>query len=456
MKRLKLIIPYLFIAICFLTCEIDALPISRDSLNCGLVVLTYPTSRLPMIEMRWVNKSGSAYDPVGKEGLANLTNKMLTRGTKKRSALKLSAELEFVGAVLSDWTSYDYSCLHLRCLKKDFDLVLDVLTDILTNPEFSVKELERVKQQIIGDIKQSNDYPYNQGWKKFSELLFQNHPYTHPVSGDTQSVAKLTIRDIVDFYNQFYTIDNGFLVVAGDFDKNELLQKIEDKFTNMRKGKPDIRIPEFLSGPYRERPKGYMIHQPELNQSYIFLGFPGISETASDDDYSPLSLRIRVMNFILGGSPLTSRLGRAIREEEGLAYDIRSFFDRRLYGGLFAITTQTSDPNKAINIILREFKKMYDKGANQKELNDAKTFYIGNFPFNYDATSEKIDLLMNLELYKRGLDYPDKFNSYIQKITLNDINDLAKKYLYPNNYLLVIVTNVSKDALQIPEIEWME
>lgn len=437
-----------------------ALPIARDVLDCGMVVLSFETNRLPMIEIRWVNKSGSAYDPLGKAGLANITNKMLTRGTKTRSALKLSAELEYIGASLSDWTSYDYSVLHLRCLKKDLDLVLDILADILTNPEFALQEIERVKQQIIGEIKQSDDYPYNQGWKKFSELMFQNHPYAHPVNGDTQSIAQLTKKDIVDFYHQYYTIDNGFLVVAGDFDKTELLSKIEKRFRHMRKGRIEIEIPEVTSNPYSDKPKGYLIHRPELNQSYIFMGFPGISEIATDEisasNLVPLALQIRVMNFILGGSPLTSRLGNAIREEQGLAYDIRSFFDRRLYGGMFAITTQTSDPNTAINIILKELKRMYDNGVTSKELKDAKTFYIGNFPFTYDATSEKIDLLMNIELYQRGLDYPAKFNNYIEKITIKDINALAKKYLYPENYLLVIVTNMSKDALQIPGLEWME
>ncbi len=437
-----------------------ALPIARDVLDCGMVVLSFETNRLPMIEIRWVNKSGSAYDPFGKAGLANLTNKMLTRGTKTRSALKLSAELEYIGASLSDWTSYDYSVLHLRCLKKDFDLVLDILADILTNPEFALQEIERVKQQIIGEIKQSDDYPYNQGWKKFSELMFQNHPYAHPINGDPQSIAQLTRKDIVDFYNQYYTIDNGFLVVAGDFDKTELLSKIEEKFHRMRKGQIKTEIPEVAPGPYSDKPKGYLIHRPELNQSYIFMGFPGISEIATDEisasNLVPLALQIRVMNFILGGSPLTSRLGNAIREEQGLAYDIRSFFDRRLYGGMFAITTQTSDPNTAINIILKELKRMYDNGVTPKELKDAKTFYTGNFPFTYDATSEKIDLLMNIELYQKGLDYPTKFNNYIKKITIKDINALAKKYLYPENYLLVIVTNVSKDALQIPGLEWIE
>jgi zinc protease len=428
---------------------VNSLPISRDSLDIGLKVLTYQTDRLPLIEMRWVTYAGSAFDPAEKPGLANLTTKLLTRGTKTRSALQISQEMEFVAASLSDNTGYDYSTLHMRFLKKDFDLALDMLTDVLINPGFSESELNRVKMQIIGEIKQTYDYPNEVGMQKFIELLGKSHPYAHDVAGDTISVSKITRKDIVDFYNKFYTIDNGFLVVAGDFDKQELLNKIETKFSAMRKGKPDIQIPQIASAPYSDKPKGYIINQPDLNQSYIYIGHPGIAETSPD--YFP----VRIMNFILGGSPLTSRIGNGVRETEGLAYDARSGFYRWLYGGAFVATTQTSDPNKAINIILNEIKKMSETGATQKELKDAKTFYIGNFPFNYDATRDKIDLLQSIEVYHKGLDYPDKFNSYIENVTLNDINQAAKKYLYPNNYLLVIVTNVPKDSLQIQGIEWL-
>jgi len=427
----------------------SALPISRDSLDFGLKVLTYQTDRLPLIEMRWVTYAGSAYDPIGKEGLANITNKLLTRGTKTRSALKITAEIEFVGASLSDATGYDYSTIHMRFLKKDFDLALNVLSDILLNPEFSESELSRLKMQTIGDIRQSYDYPDDVGWKKYTELIFNNHPYSHSPSGDTLSVSKITRKDIVKFYNKYFTVDNGFLVVAGDFDKQELLNKIETKLSSMRRGKPDIQISQIASAPYSDKPKGYIINQPDLNQSYIFIGHTGVAETSAD--YFPT----RVMNFILGGSALTSRIGNGVRESEGLAYDARSGFYRWLYGGTFVATTQTSDPNKAINIILNEIKKMTETGATQKELKDAKTFYIGNFPFNYDATREKVDLLQNIEIYHKGLDYPEKFNGYIENVTLNDINNAAKKYLFPNNYLLVIVTNVPKESLQVQGIEWL-
>jgi zinc protease len=443
-SKIIILLILLVVSVCF-----AVLPISRDSLNTGLKVLSYETNRLPLIEMRWVTYAGSIYDPVGKEGLANLTSELLTRGTKKRTAVNISRELEFVAASLSNSTGYEYSTLHMRFLKKDFDLALDMLSDILLNSVFSDSEISKVKNEIIGDIKQNYDYPYNVGWEKFNQLLYKTHPYAHPISGDTISVSNITRKDIVDFFIKYYTIDNGFMVIAGDFDKTDIENKINTKFSAMRKGKPDTQIPIFASGPFAQKPQGFYFSQPELNQSYVFIGFPGIAETSPD--YFPT----RVMNFVLGGSPLTSRLGNGVRETQGLAYDVRSFFDRRLFGGAFVATTQTSDPKKAIGIMLDEITKMNLTGATQDELNRAKTFYIGNFPFNYDATREKVDLLQNMEIYHKGMDYPERFNGYIEKVTLNDINQAARKYLYPNNYLLVIVTNVPKDSLELQNIEWL-
>jgi zinc protease len=398
----------------------SALPISRDSLANGLKVLTYQADRLPLIEMRWVTYAGSAYDPNNKPGLANVTTKLMTRGTKTRSALQISKDLEFVAASLSDNTSYDYSTLHMRCLKKDFDMALDMLTDVLINPVFSESEISKVKNEIIGDIKQNYDYPNEVGMQKFIELVGKSHPYAHDVVGDTISVSNITRKDIVDFFNKYYSIDNGFLVIAGDFDKTELFKKLDDKFAMMHKGKISDVIPEILPGPYSDKPKGYYINQPDLNQSYIYIGHPGIAETSPD--YFP----VRIMNFILGGSPLTSRIGNGVRETEGLAYDARSGFYRWLYGGAFVATTQTSDPKKAIGIMLNEITKMNQTGATQDELNRAKTFYIGNFPFNYDATRDKVDLLQYMEIYRKGMDYPEKFTSYIEKVTINDINQAAQ------------------------------
>lgn len=447
-KVLKYLI-YVFYFWFFIFNFANALPISRDSLSCGLRVLTYETDRLPMIEMRWVAYAGSAYDPAGKDGLANLAVKMLSRGTKSRPALQISKALEMVGASMREAAGYDASSLHMQFLSKDLDLALDVLSDMLLNSTFPETELNKVKLMVLGEIKQSYDYPNEIGWQKFSELLYQKHPYAHDISGDTSTVRNISRKDIADFYSKYYTIDNGFLVVAGDFNKDELLRKIETKFRAMPKGKPVVQIPEFSSKPYSDKPKGYIIQRDDLNQSYVYIGFGGMAETSSDYFSS------RVMNFILGGSPLTSRIGNAVRETGGLAYDARSGFYRRQFGGAFVATTQTSDPQKGIKFILEEIKKIRDFGVTPKELKDAQTFYTGNFPFNYDATRDKVDLLQNIEMYQKGLDYPDKFNSYIEKLTIDEINQAARKYLYPDNYLMVIVTNLNKTDLGIENIDWL-
>ncbi|MCS7258983.1 MAG: insulinase family protein [candidate division WOR-3 bacterium] len=428
---------------------IYSLPITRDTLPCGLVVLTYKTHQLPFIELRWVCYAGSAYDPKGKEGLANLTNKMLTRGTKSREAYAITSELEFLGATLYEGVTKDIGYLHLRFLSKDTDKVLAILADILQNPLFSEIELEKLKTQTILEIKEALDYPYDIGNKKFFELLLKDHPYAHDVLGDTQAIRTITSKDVQEFYHKYYTLNNSFLVVAGDFDHKELLGKLNEHFKSLSKGNKALPIAQINPGPFAESPRGYIITKPELNQSYVFLGFYGIPESSKD------LIAVRVMNFILGGSPLVSRIGNRVRESAGLAYDVRSGFYRWRYGGVFIATTQTSDPVRAINYIVEEIKKLTRFGITKQELSRAQTFYLGNFPFNFDSMRERVNFLQDLELYGRELDFWDKFKEKIKALSVDQINSTAQKYLFPDNYLLVIVTNLPKDSLNIPGINWL-
>ncbi|MEO0072803.1 MAG: pitrilysin family protein [candidate division WOR-3 bacterium] len=428
---------------------IYGLPISRDTLPCGLIVLTYETHQLPFIELRWVSYAGSAYDPKGKEGLANFTNKMLTRGTKTRNAYQLNQELEFLGASLSEGVSKELGFFHLRFLSKDTDTILEILADILQNPAFSEIELQKLKTKTILEIKEDLDYPYELGARKFFSLLLKDHPYGHEPSGDTETVARFTLHDVKEFYQRHYTLNNSFLVAAGDFKREEFLRKLNEHFKDLPRGNKLEEIPEIPPGPYAESPQGYIIHKPELNQSYVFLGFYGISERNED------LVAVRAMNFILGGSPLVSRIGNRVRESAGLAYDVRSGFYRWRYGGVFIATTQTSDPVRAVRYITEEIEKLSKTGVTLQELNRTKTFYLGNFPFNFDSMRDKVTFLQDLELYGRSLDYPEKFQENIRALTGEKINTAAKKYLYPTNYLLVIVTNLSKDSLNIPGINWL-
>jgi zinc protease len=453
------IIRFMLYALCFtllafcvmhLTSRVQAFPINRDSLDNGLVVLLTEDHKLPMLEIRAVVKTGSVNDPKGREGLANLVSELLIRGTKNRTMDKINTEIEFVGGQLRQFTAKDYSGVNIRVLSKDLDLAVDLLADLMLNSIFPDLEIGKVKKQVVSSIIRTEEEPEEYGSDAFYKLFFPDHPYGHPVVGYTEAVNSITKQDLLEFYQKYYAPNNCFIVAVGDFSRLELLEKIKTKFGRwQKKDIPELKItdPGLLA-----KPKGKIITKKEINQAYIFLGFLGLKENAPD------LLPTRVMNFALGASPTSSRIGVNVREKGGLAYDVRSYFERNLYPGVYFFTTQTKTDNTqtAVDKILVEIRKMRESGATQKELDRAKKFYTGNFPLSFDSFSDKIGIVTRIERYQLGLDYLDKFNERIMSLSLEQINQAAKDHLFPNNYLLVIVGNVTEDDVKLENIDWVK
>ncbi len=443
MKRIGL----LFFIFYLTTLSTTGFPFQRDTIENGLIVLSYEDHKLPIVEMRVVIKVGSVFEPKGKEGLANLVLKSLLRGTKKRSVLKIYEEIEEVGARIGEWAGYDYSQISVSFLNKDLDLVLDILYDILTNPVFPDTEIDKLKSEIISGILRDEGTPDYILSQEFYKLLFQNTPYSHLTVGTKESVRQLKREDVVNFYNSYYVPNNIFFVVVGDFKREELISKIRNLFAQIpQRNIPQLQFPE-VSKVANKRAK--IITKEDVNQAYIMLGHFGIRET--DKDVLP----VRVMNFIFGAGALTSRLGKEIREKRGLAYDVGSYFDRRLFSGAFVCEMQTEVKNtqKALDIILEELQKMREIGATSEELKRAKRFYTGNFPLTFDSYSEKAGLLTSIEFYNLGDDYLLRFKERIERLSLDKINQMAKEYLNPENLLLVIVGNVQEEDLSLKDWE---
>ncbi len=420
-----------------------AFPIQRDSLENGLFIFSYEDHKLPIVEMRVIIKAGSVFDPNGKDGLANLTVKSLFRGTKRRSPLQIYEETEAVGIRMSEGVNYDYAQISASALSKDLDLVLDIVSDLLFNPVFPDSEIMKLKSEIISGIWRDESNPDYLLVREFYNLLFSRTPYEHLPVGRVESVEKLRREDVIDFYNRYYAPNNIFFVVVGDFQREELVEKIKNLFGKVLKRK----IPEFQFPPPLELKgrKVKVIGREDVSQAYLMLGSLGMRETEED------VLPGRVMNFIFGGGALTSRLGKEIREKRGLAYDVGSYFDRRLFAGAFLCEMQTEIKNTqlAIDILRNEIKKMKEEGATEEEMRRAKRFYTGNFPLTFDSYGEKASLIAHIQFYGLGDDYLQRFPERIEALSLEKINEMAKRYLNSENLLLVIVGNVKEKDLDL-------
>jgi zinc protease len=433
---------------CCLLSSASARPLERDSLPNGLIIVTSEDHRLPVVDLSLVCRSGAAFDPPGKAGTANLVAQMLTRGTRTMTADSMAALIEYLGAELQGNADYDAASISLRLLAKDLATGLDIGAEAVLHPRFDTAEFAMLRGQMMAGARRRLDNPGAVVDDAFSRLLFGDHPYGRPASGDTSSVSMIAIADLVQFHQTFFRPNNCFLVAVGDFDRAVLRAEVEKRFGAWQPGAIPSPPPVSPVVPARTRVK--LITRPDMNQTYVTFGHAGI--TALDLDL----LSTRIMSYILGGGAMSSRLGLAVREEAGLAYDVRCYFDRRLLPGAFRASVQTARPKDAIEKMFTQVALMHDSGATSAELLKAHNYYTGSFPLTYSSNRGKLYSAHAVELYRHGIDWLEKFPERIRAVTLEQVNQAARERLFPGAYVMVIMGNVTREALGLTDVEWIE
>jgi zinc protease len=430
-----LILTLLFFWFGWFATSLQALPpVQRTILPNGLVLLISEEHSLPFITLQLLIDSGSWRDPPGEEGLAHLTARALLLGTSRYTVTAINEELDFMGASLNSSSSRDYATISLRVLKKDLEKGLDLFREVLTQPTFPEDEIRREVERTLAAIQSAEDQPEEVAEKEFQKTLFLNSPYGHPVEGTKESLPRLTREGIIRFYRSYYHSNNAILTVVGDITEDEKKAELLPRLAKW----PTAKIPKvpFITAFEKER-KTVKIDRG-ITQANIILGHAGVSR--ENPDYYALT----VMNYILGGGGFSSRLVEEIRNKRGLAYSVASFFDPGKYQGSFQIVLQTknSSAREAIDLSFREMERMRKEGVSEKELEGAKKYLIGSFPMRLNTQGKLANFLTQVEYYGLGLDYPEKYPSLIRSVTREDVLRVARKYLHPENYILVVVANL--------------
>jgi len=432
---------------------VHAVDIRQDTLPNGLLVLSIEAHKLPEIMVRFMIPAGSFSDPVGKEGLANLTNQMLIRGTKNYSGDALADEIESVGGDLSPFCADDYAGLSGRVLTPDFPRLVKLMKECLFYPNFDTLQLARLKREVISDIRAAGDDPEQVGGLAFRQIAFgTGNSYAHDPAGYDSTVSTVTVKDIRDYYQYAYGPPSGpqpaFVVCVGDFIHDSLIVLLTREFGDWPAKRSELS--NVFSSPLPERPVGRIIKR-DISQAYVFLGYSGPRLRAPDWNAT------RLMNYILGGSGLTSRIMHSIREEQGLAYDARSSFYRFVYGGLFVASVQTKKEmaNQAIQSLIKEIGRIKDD-LTADEVSWAKKYYIGHFPLTFDTYGELAELTAQIQIENLGFDYFDRYEKMINGLGIDQIRAAAQKYLHPDSYYLVIVGDIKPEDIKIDGIRWLD
>jgi zinc protease len=418
----------------------DITPTKITTAN-GITVLVVEQHFLPIIEIHALIKAGSAQDPPDKAGLANLTASLLEEGTATRSSKQLAEQIDFVGGSLAVTAHEDFTTAAARVLKKDVDLGFTLLADILLRPTFPSQEFDRVRSQVLGEIVSDNDDPGHVAMKAFNQLVFHNHPYRWSVNGMEETLSKITLADVQHFYAKEYLPNQVILAVVGDITVEQAAMLVQTHFGTWKKGPTPARM---AKKPAAIGKKAVQFIEKDLTQSTIVLGHGGITRT-NPDFYA-----VTVMNHILGAGGFSSRLMDSIRDKQGLAYGIMSHYEARAMPGSFWVNlqTKTETTNQAISGVLAEIKAIREAPVTDQELAEAKSFLMGSFPLRLDSTAKLAQVLAQVEFFGLGFEYFAQYPKWIERVTKEDVQRVAKQYLNPQHYALVVVGNISKAKIR--------
>ena len=317
---------------------------------------------------------------------------------------------------------------------------LDLFMQALTSPVFPEEEIQKLKKRTLGDIQAEDEQPLALAEKTFQKALFPASPYGHPVELTPESVPGLNRDAAFRFYRTFYRSNNAILAIVGDITVAEVREKIVPLMAGLQKG--DIPDTSFDAG-YAQGPKIERIDR-KIAQANIIIGNAGPKR--SDPDYYAAV----VMNYILGGGSLQSRLMEEIRVKRGLAYSVMSLLDPEKYQGSFQIVLQTKKAStaEAISLAKRQMERMKNEAVSDSSLKRAKQYLVGSFPLRLDTQSELAGILTRIEYHGLGLDYLDKYPSLIESVTKEDVLRASRRYLHPAQAILVIVGNVTDAAAE--------
>jgi zinc protease len=404
----------------------------REVLANGIRLLVAPRPGVPIVVVRVFLRAGSAFDPPDAPGLANLTAELLTRGTARHTAPEIDRAIEFVGGVLDADCGRDGATVSLSILKKDLDLGLDLLAEVLLTPAFPEDELRRQVTEIQAALQRSEENPEVLAGRALARLLYPGHPYGHPVPGTVESVGKLTREQVVRFHRQHYRPDAAAIAAVGDVSVDAVREAILRRLGSWAPpGEPLTVVPPAPASP---PVASETITRSDLTQATVYLGRPAVNQ--GHPDYFPLV----VANYVLGGGS-TSRLYTRVREERGLAYSVFSGLVPARYGAsdILTLQTRTDAVGEAAKVVRDEMAAMARAPVDDRELGLARAYLVGSFPRRLDTSQKLADFLIGMEEQGLGLDYPERFKAGIAAVTAADVERVAARYLDPATFSTVIV-----------------
>ena len=401
------------------------------TLSNGLRIITSERPQLETVSLGvWV-RTGSAYEKKENNGISHFLEHMSFKGTKTRTALQISEEIENVGGQSNAYTSREFTAYYAKMMKEDADLAVDVITDSLLNSTFPEEELVKERDVVIQEIKQTIDTPDDIVFDYFQETAFPNQALGRSILGPQETVKKFTKDSLQNYINSNYAAENMVACAVGNIKHQDFVKMISTRMSGFRAKTNFTTEPQNYQG-------GFFIEKRPIEQSHLILGFKGYPY--KDKHYYDMA----VLSMILGGG-MSSRLFQEIREKRGLVYSVYSFTASHSQSGIFGIYagTEAKDLPVLLPVVVNEIKKISNDSVSDKEFSRAKMQLKSSIKMGLESSSSTAEVLARQNLiYNRSLTIEEVIEK-IDAVSKDDIRSVAQS-IFSTNPTYTLLGDVDK------------
>jgi zinc protease len=415
------------------------LPPSREiRFQNGTLVILAEKHDVPLIAFYALLRGGGLADPIGKEGVADLTGGLLRKGAGKRSAQDIAVLVDGLGATLGTGAGLEASYVYGEFMARDQAVMVDLLADVLRRPTFPAEEFDKLKAQSIDAVAAAKDDPRNVIEDYASTFYYEDHPYGRPVDGDEATLQSLSRQDVLDFYRANYGGDRLILSVVGDFSGAAMEAKLRARLADW--GKAASTVPVVPAPARASGRRVLLVDKPDATQTYFWIGNLGVART--DPDRVPLD----VANTAYGGR-YTSILNTALRIKGGLTYGSRWLAPRYAQPGTVGIYsyTKTETTVKATDVALGTLSLVRRAGIDSLTLASAKTYIQGQFPPRLETEDQISGALADVALHDLTREEWEGYPSKVAGTRSEDVTRVIERVYPPlKDLTFVFVGNAAK------------
>ncbi len=405
----------------------------RTTLKNGLTLMVSERRDLPLVSIGVALAAGSAQDPQGKAGLAELTMRTLLEGAGKRDAIALEEAFAELGGEPFAGTQYDGALVGTQVLRRNAPQAMALVADIVLRPALKPEDFDRKKREHLNNLARQIGTPgYLAQWA-FADVLYgAGHPYGRLVGGTPESVAGLTGKDAQEFWKKHAGPGAAALVVTGDVTLDEARQWAEKHFGAWKGGAQ--RPPKPAELRVRAEPQVVLVPKPGLVQTLVAMGRPAIE--AGHPDQPALELATTVFGGMFG-----SRLNMNLREAKGYTYGASAYVSpRRGEGPLVASSSVRADvTGPSVQEFLSELKGLRERPITKEELEDARRGLVQSLPGSFKSVDGLARAAASIWLEEKDLDHYQKLVQRLESATPEQVQAAAERYLDPKTLSLVLV-----------------